>query len=170
MRGLRGLFIGEQQKSTLHPDARAMEEWKQLQSIIGRLETLEFQVRGWLLVLLGGLVAALLNGNKLKPPIFALVSIPALFAFCGMELVFRRSKRAAIRRGEDRREPASRQHELRWPADLRRNDRWRRLALWNLRYLWKEARMVQVWSFYSASLLILRVSLLLVRAKGGRLC
>ena len=47
------------------PEDLAVEEWKQLQAIVGRLETLVFQNRGWLLLLLGALVAALYSEKLL---------------------------------------------------------------------------------------------------------
>ena len=49
------------------PDPRAMEEWKQLQTIIGRLQGLEYLIRGWMLLLMGGLVTALFGrGSRMS--------------------------------------------------------------------------------------------------------
>ena len=80
----------------------AMEEWKQLQTIIGRFDTLEFQIRGWLLVLLGGLITALYSEKtNLQPFAFFVIALFAIGAFCLMELTTRRPKRIAITRAYD---------------------------------------------------------------------
>jgi hypothetical protein len=76
-----------------------MEEWKQLQTIIGRHEGLEFQIRGWLLVLLIALVAALFSdSSKLDPQVFFCASVLVIIAFGFMELMVRVPKREAIGR------------------------------------------------------------------------
>jgi hypothetical protein len=81
------------------PDPRALEEWKQLQTIIGRLEGLEFQIRGWLLVLLGALIAALLSEkSRLTPHVFLIIGLTIVSIFCFMELTTRMPKRRAIHR------------------------------------------------------------------------
>lgn len=80
-----------------NPDPCAMEEWKQLQTIIGRLQGLEYMIRGWLLALIGGLITALLT-HSLNPVIFLVIAILAIAAFCFMELATRAPKRRAIDR------------------------------------------------------------------------
>ena len=80
-------------------ESLAMEEWKQLHSIVGRLETLVFQNRGWLLLLLGGLVAALYAERRLLTGrLFALVGTLLVLLFCWTELVLRVPMRRAIHR------------------------------------------------------------------------
>lgn len=80
----------------------AVEEWKQLQAIIGRYDTLEFQIRGWLLVLLGILLTTLFSDKaQLKPAAFGAIGIFAVLAFCSMELTTRRPKRIVINRAND---------------------------------------------------------------------
>jgi hypothetical protein len=82
-----------------NPDPIGIEEWKQLQAIIGRLEGLEFQIRGWLLVLLGALIAAVLSDNsRLTPHVFLAIGLVVVSMFCFMELTTRMPKRRAIHR------------------------------------------------------------------------
>jgi hypothetical protein len=89
----------------------AVEEWKQLQTIIGRFDTLEFQIRGWLLVLLGILVTTLFTEKaQFHSGAFCIIGIFIVVAFCSMELMTRRPKRIAINRAHDV-EDAIRQNE-----------------------------------------------------------
>jgi hypothetical protein len=81
------------------PDKRAMEEWKQLEQITGRYETQEYQVRGWLFVLLSVLGAALLaERSKISGPVFGVVGGCLVWVSCSMELVIRIPKRKAFKR------------------------------------------------------------------------
>ncbi|MDM0105009.1 hypothetical protein QTH97_08695 [Variovorax sp. J22R24] len=78
----------------------AIEEFKQLQTIIGRHEGQEYQVRGWLLVLLGGLVAALFSGDNSRLFVWAFLAVGCvlILAFFFMELMIRVPKRESIDR------------------------------------------------------------------------
>ena len=80
-------------------DERALEEWKQLEEIIGRVETREVHTRGWMLVLLGAQVAALFSEKtRLPSPVFATAGISVVLLFAWIELVLRTPKRRAIAR------------------------------------------------------------------------
>jgi hypothetical protein len=88
-------------KAEQHIDERAMEEWRQLQGIVSRLVGSEYHIRGWLLVLLGALVAALFSERtRLTGLLFGGVGAVIVALFCWMELVVRVPKRRAIRRAE----------------------------------------------------------------------
>jgi len=77
----------------------AIEELRQLQTVIGRMDQLEFQVRAWLLALLGALVAAKFSHSpRLSSVHFLLVGSSLTLTFVLMELVVRIPKRKAINR------------------------------------------------------------------------
>ena len=83
----------------MNPQDIAIEELRQLQSVINRMEQLEFQVRAWLLALLGAMVAArLTNPNRLTGMQFLILGVMLSFVFLLMELVVRIPKRKAIKR------------------------------------------------------------------------
>jgi|HubBroStandDraft_5_1064220.scaffolds.fasta_scaffold70597_2 hypothetical protein len=140
----------------IEPDPRAMEEWKQLQTIIGRLEGLEFQVRSWLLVLLGALIAVLFKeGPKLTGPVFLFAGLSIIVAFGYMELHFRVSKRAAINR-VDRVESALRDEEpYDGPGIFRGlSERGPRSDLVTMK---AEITVAHVWSFYIPLVLVVLI-------------
>jgi hypothetical protein len=94
-----GCYIWHPEGAVKDPEQGALEEWKQLQTIIGRLDTLEFQHRGWLLVLLGGLIAAVLTKpSTMSPVLFLVVGLIIVCIFCFMEMTTRMPKRTAIDR------------------------------------------------------------------------
>jgi hypothetical protein len=81
------------------PDERAMEEWRQLETIIGRYEGQEFQVWGWLFVLLGVFGTALYAEKpKLSGPVFAAVGGSLVLVYCSIELVIRIPKLTSVSR------------------------------------------------------------------------
>lgn len=138
----------------LDPAAVAIEEWKQLQEVIGRLEGLEFQVRGWLLALLGALAAALLSSH-LKSLLFIVTSVLVIVTFCLMELLFRGAKRAAIDRGlvieEYMQSPGQKSYNgPRIGHSLSIERTWRD----DVTSIKSELVVTQVWSFYAALLVV----------------
>jgi len=83
------------------PEQGALEEWKQLQTIIGRLDTLEYQHRGWLFVILGALVAgSITKPHTIEPGVFLLLGLSIVIIFCVMELMTRMPKRSSIDRAK----------------------------------------------------------------------
>lgn len=133
------------------PDERAMEEWKQLETIIGRFEGQEFQVRSWLFVLLGVLGAALLAERpRLSGPVFAAVAGGLVWVHCAMELVIRIPKRKAYERVAEieralRGEAAYDGPRIGMALDSGRT---------RPKMYWAEFRKSRVWFFY-ASLFVL---------------
>ena len=79
----------------------AIEEWKLLNSVIARLEDVEYKIRSWLLALITGLAVALYS-NKIDLPVlgFAIISILLIVIFAWMDLIHRIPKRYAIERAE----------------------------------------------------------------------
>lgn len=131
-----------------------MEEWKQLETCIGRYEGQEFQVRGWLFVILGVFGAALFaEKSKLSGPVFATFGGILVWVYCYMELIIRIPKRKAYKRvGEI--EKALRGEV---PYDGPRMS----LALsaegtkWEM--AWAEFRKLRVWSFYLSVFIVVVV-------------
>jgi hypothetical protein len=124
----------------------AVEEWKQLQAIIGRFDTLEFQIRGWLLVLLGVLITALFSEKaQLQPSAFFVIGIFATAAFCSMELMTRRPKRIAINRAAEVEESIRLNGRFDSPriADIISNGP--KSTIWDMV---AEFRIGHVWTFY----------------------
>jgi hypothetical protein len=124
-----------------------MEEWKQLEAIIGRYEGQEFQIRGWLFVLLGVLGAALYAEKpKLSGLVFSAVGGGLVWLYCSMELVVRVPKRKAYKRVEEIEKALRREIAYDGP----------RISLTlgtggiKLDMLWAEFRKARVWSFYAS--------------------
>jgi len=139
------------------PDARAMEEWRQLQTIIGRHEGLEFQVRGWLLVLLVALVAALFaDKSKLSAAAFSSVGVLVIAAFGFMELMIRVPKREAI--GRVAVVEAALRGDVTYdgPAICRTLSRGPGTSSWR-DALVSEIRILGVWTFYLPLLFVLAI-------------
>jgi hypothetical protein len=75
----------------------AMEELKLLSAIIARYESFEFQLRGWLLLILGALIAALFaEKGHISGTLFGIIASLAVVIFLWMELIMRLTKRKAI--------------------------------------------------------------------------
>jgi hypothetical protein len=134
--------------SLAQPDPRAMEEWNQLQIIIGRHEGLEFQIRGWLLLLLVALVAALFDdARQLSPTVFLVVGVLVIAAFGFMELMIRVPKREAIDRVGKVETALRGEQSYDGPAICRTLSRgpgtsaWSRTAISEIQILW-------FWTFY----------------------
>jgi hypothetical protein len=133
-----------------------MEEWKQLQTIIGRYDTLEFQHRGWLLVLVGALIAALYaDKGRLSGGLFAVVAGTVWALFLWMELVSRLTKRKALwrvravetcLRGEAPYDGPRLSLSLSFPAAV---PEWRMML--------REVRIALVWAFYGGLLAIILI-------------
>ena len=79
----------------------ALEEWKELQGIIARLEDGEYKLRNWLLALLTGLCVAILSG-KLTMSFFKFSALgqSIIFLFMVADLTHRIPKRRAIERAK----------------------------------------------------------------------
>jgi hypothetical protein len=127
---------------------RAMEEWRQLQLVVTRIEHQEFQVRGWLLVLLAALLAALYaDKTRLEAAMFGGVSALLTFCLAFAELVVRVTKRKAINRSHIVEEFLSESGEYDGPKlALSLGSAWDWQTLSGL--MWHEARIITVWGFY----------------------
>ncbi|RSL18621.1 hypothetical protein EDE15_4211 [Edaphobacter aggregans] len=124
----------------------AVEEWKQLQTIIGRFDTLEFQIRGWLLVLLGVLLTALFSEKaQLKPSAFGLIGMFAVAAFCSMELTTRRPKRIAIIRAYDVEKAIRQNAQFDSPRIAYSFSNSPKATIWDIL---AEFKIAHVWTFY----------------------
>lgn len=130
-------------------EARAASELKQLQDIIARYESQAFQIRAWLLVLVGALVAGIL---KNLPPILFLVLCNVMVpVFAFMELITRRPKRRAIERVGSVEEALRGERDYDGPLVQRTlsaspHSKWR--------FVYAEIRVANFWAFYGALLLI----------------
>ena len=80
----------------------AIEEWKLLNSVIARLEDVEYKIRSWLIALITGLAVALYS-NKIDLPVlgFAIITILLIVIFAWMDLIHRIPKRYAIDRAKE---------------------------------------------------------------------
>ncbi|SAL32911.1 hypothetical protein [Caballeronia humi] len=86
-------------QSASKSDERAMEEWRQLQAIIGRYDGFDFSIRGWLLVLVGAAMTAHFSkGSPISTGLFVLLALTAIIALLMSELSIRVVKRRAINR------------------------------------------------------------------------
>ena len=84
------------------PDPVALEEWKLLASIIGRLEEVEYKIRSWLVALITALAVALYSKRlDLSVGSFALIGIILIIIFVWMDLIHRMPKRNAIKRDRE---------------------------------------------------------------------
>jgi hypothetical protein len=146
------------------PDERAMEEWRLLQSIISRHETIEFQIRGWLLVLLVALVAALYaDRTRLNNAAFGGIGAALVLLFLVMELIVRIPKRLAIRRVALVEAMLRGEKEYDGPGislslanrviSTKQPDR----TMSQTRLLWDEIRIALVWLFYVVLLLVVAI-------------
>ena len=136
------------QPVALAPDARAMEEMRILQGVIKRAEQQEFQVRGWLLVMLSALLAALYSEkSKLNGIMFGGVSGQLTLFFANAELITRIVKRKAIRRVA--RVEAALRGDGQYDGPMiakSLSGEWGMKTL--LRLMWHEALIITVWGFY----------------------
>ena len=143
-------------------EALALEEMKQLQTIIARCESEAFQIRGWLLVLIGALVAAILK--NLPPMLFLLLSVVMIPVFASMELVTRGPKRRAIQRVGKVEEALRGERAYDGPviqATLSRSVHGR----WS--FAFSELRIVNFWAFYGALLVIATIVALSISGSVG---
>jgi hypothetical protein len=136
------------------PDERALEEWKQLETCIGRYEGQEFQVRSWLFVILGAFGAALYaEKSKLSGFVFAAGGGALVWVYCYMELIIRIPKRKAYKRvGEI---------EMALRGEIPYDGPRMSLALGSdgpkSPMFWRELRKLRVWSFYLSVFMIVVV-------------
>jgi len=143
-------------KTEQRVDERAMEEWRQLQDIVSRLEGSEYHVRGWLLVLLGALVAALFSERtRLTGLLFGGVGAVIVALFCWMELVVRVPKRRAIRRADLVEASLRGEREYDGPLLGRSLTRHGGGPSWEI--MRDELRIRQFWGFYVAVLFVVAV-------------
>jgi hypothetical protein len=140
----------------------ALEELRQLQAIIARYEGLGFQIRGWLLVLVGALVAAILK--NLPPALFLLLNAFVVPVFALMELVTRGPKRRAIQRvgeveGALRGEQVYDGPLIHATLSGSLHNRWT--------FAFAELRVINFWAFYGALLLVAVVVALSIGSSVG---
>ncbi len=79
----------------------AIEEWKMLSSIIGRLEDIEYKMRSWLFALITGLSIALYSKEiNISWYSFIIIGYALIILFVLMDLMHRMPKRRAIERSK----------------------------------------------------------------------
>ncbi len=79
------------------PVEMAIEEWKLLNGIIGRLEEVEYKIRSWLFPLLTALAVALyFKQDEIPKIVFPLIATFLIFVFMAIELIHRPPKHKAI--------------------------------------------------------------------------
>jgi hypothetical protein len=134
------------------PNSVAIEEWRQLQTIIGRYDGLDVTIRGWLLALLGGLLAAFFaKGSHIHWSLLYFVWFAAEIAFILIEGYSRAIKRVATDRSGEV-EQSLREPPFFYYGPLIHE----RLSEGSLgwRDIVSEALEVQVWIFYAAVALV----------------
>jgi hypothetical protein len=140
-------------------EALALEELRQLQGIIARYESQIFQIRGWLLVLVGALVAAILK--NLPPALFFVLNVVIIPVFAFMELLTRGPKRRAIQRAGEVEETLRGERDYDGPLihlTLSRSLHSRR------DFIFSELRITSFWAFYG---LLLGVALIVTMSISG---
>ena len=138
------------------PDTRAMEEWKLLSAVIARYESFEFQLRGWLLVILGGLIAALYAERSRLPWLrFAEIGSIVTIVFLWMELTLRRTKRKAIFRSRAVESALRGEVEYDGPAITQHLTGSPPISRFQL--ILMEVRVSSVWVFYLGLLVIILI-------------
>lgn len=131
-----------------------MEEWKQLETIIGRYEGQEFQVRGWLFVLLGVLGAALFAEKpKFSGTIFIVAGVGLVVVYCSMEIVLRIPKRRAYSRVERIEEALRGEIAYDGPRISQTLDS----KKVSMNVIWRELRKTRVWFFYVSIVAVIAI-------------
>jgi hypothetical protein len=152
------------------PDQRAIEEWRQLRTVINNGIEQQFKVRYWLLILLTALLAAVYADKmNLGAGVFVIVSLLLTICLAFVELVVREFKRRAIDRCR------AVEASLRYPAKAEYDGPQIEESLgacWDLKatipQLLQEAKFFTFWTFYVAIWLVVLLLAIAAFSSQGR--